>query len=610
MGGTPIGVMPRMSEHRDDNVSLNAATIEWIDRAAPYGVFTTDAELRIQSWNQWMQQHSGITAAQALHRKLTELFPDLLERGLMGHFERALMGQVSVLSTALHGYLIALSPPTRETGFARMQQTVRVAPLISKGVTQGAIVVIEDVTQREWQSDTLRLQHVRDEILSWALAHLLKADEPRRVTRELFCKVAEHLDFDTYLLYLLDRADGAFKLSSAGGITPEVEQAIQNLPAESIPAVASAKIGGAILRENVGATKDPAYPFTDGLGFRAFILFPLMTGSTLHGFLTFATCTRDTIDHAEADVLGTIAQYLAVALNRENTDNELREAQKRLSEHAQELEKKVAERTASLKQIIAELQTFSYTIAHDLRAPIRALTGYCEVLLEDYADQTPPGAKDVVGKLRKAAGQMDALTRDLLEFSKVSRQDITIKAVDLTEVVTEIVAARGPAVMNYVSIKRPLHTALANRTLVGQCVSNLLENAVKFSRPEAQPSITIWSEIVVGSAQAPPETSHFSRSQYSLTESAPAAYVVPQNIRTSETRHIRLWLEDRGIGISSEAQSKIFGIFERGDMAGQYEGTGIGLAIVARAMERMGGQCGVESKLGVGSRFWLVFRCP
>jgi signal transduction histidine kinase len=258
-----------------------------------------------------------------------------------------------------------------------------------------------------------------------------------------------------------------------------------------------------------------------------------------------------------------------------------------------------------LKQIIAELQTFSYTIAHDLRAPIRALKGYCEVLIEDYSDDLPEEAKKIIQRLRAQSVQMDALTRDLLEFSKVSRQDITLARVNLMDVVSESVSVAGPIAAACVKVEEPLHTAIANRTLVSQCISNLLENALKFCKPGLPPCVKIWSELRV-KTKGEPETAHFSRSRYSLSEAAPEDYFAHED----NAARVRVWFEDNGIGISTEAQKKVFGIFERGDSSGQYDGTGIGLAIVARAMERMGGNCGVVSTLGEGSRFWLEFRSP
>jgi PAS domain S-box-containing protein len=592
-----------MSGEPEGNAQLQAATLEWIDRFAPYGVLTTDRDLQVRSWNHWMERHSGLEAKNVLGRKLTELIPDLEERRLMPQLRRALEGEVSVISTALHGWFIPLPTVAREVGFPFMKQTVRIAPLMTRNQIHGIIVVIEDVSQREWQSQILARQHARDEILASALAHLIAAEDPRRITREVFCKVAEHLDFEAYLLHLYDPENKVFRLHSAGGMESQHEELVRTVPAEAISWISDLKEGLVILREHVQSSRDAFYARTREFGFHAYIVVPLVAGSTLLGLLCFATRTRETITPGETDLLRTIGQYLAVALNREKTDRELRTAQKKLNEHAHELEQKVAHRTASLKQIIAELQTFSYTIAHDLRAPIRALKGYCEVLVEDYTDHLPAEAIAIISKLRNASLQMDALTRDLLEFSKVSRQDVTLAALDLSEVVTATIALGGARLAACVTVQHPLHFAFANRTLVGQCVSNLLQNALKFCKPGIEPVVKVWSELIPADSESrETESGQFSRSRYSISEldSRPGF--------DSNSPRIRLWFEDNGIGISREAQTKIFGIFERGDRAGEYEGTGIGLAIVSRAMERMGGQCGVESVLGEGSRFWLEFR--
>jgi PAS domain S-box-containing protein len=592
-----------MSGGKEANEQLQAATLEWIDRFAPYGVIATDREFRVCSWNQWMERHSGMEAKAVFGRKLIELFPDLEERRLLPQLERALQGEVNVVSTALHGWLIPLPPVARESGFPFMKQTARVAPLVTRNQIHGIIIVIEDVSQREWQSEILARQHARDEILAWALAHLIEAEDPRRITREVFCKVAEYLDFDTYLLHLYEPEAATFRLHSAGGIEPEKEELIRVVPVQTIPWVSDAKEGQTMVREHVQASTDPLLANARKLGFHAYVVISLGVGSELLGLLCFATHTRKTIAATETELLRTIGKYLSMALNREKTDRELRAAQKKLNEHAHELEQKVADRTASLKQIIAELQTFSYTIAHDLRAPIRALKGYCEVLVEDYTDHLPAEAIAIVSRLRNSSVQMDALTRDLLEFSKVSRQDLTVGVLDLSQVILDTIALGGARVAACVRVENPLHPVLANRTLVGQCVSNLLQNAMKFCKPGIDPIVKVWSELVPVSPKSDEtETSQFSRSRYSIAEPG------SKTDADSNSPRVRLWFEDNGIGISPEAQTKVFGIFERGDRAGEYEGTGIGLAIVSRAMERMGGQCGVESTLGDGSRFWLEFR--
>src|SRR5687767_14646599 len=128
-----------MNGGQQPNEQVQAATLEWIDTFAPYGVIATDREFRICSWNRWMEQHSGMEAKAVLGRKLTELFPDLAERRLLRQLERALEGEVNVVSAALHGWLIPLPSVTREGDSPFMKQTARVAPLMTRNQIHGII---------------------------------------------------------------------------------------------------------------------------------------------------------------------------------------------------------------------------------------------------------------------------------------------------------------------------------------------------------------------------------------------------------------------------------------------------------------------------------------
>src|SRR5215203_4336029 len=121
--------------------------LSWMNQFSPYGVITTDDELRVTSWNNWMEANSDWSEKEVIGRSLFELFPDLTERRLPGQFERALKGEVSVVSTGLHSYLPPLPCPIRDCGFDQMQQTARIAPLVLDNRILGTIIVIEDVTQ-------------------------------------------------------------------------------------------------------------------------------------------------------------------------------------------------------------------------------------------------------------------------------------------------------------------------------------------------------------------------------------------------------------------------------------------------------------------------------
>ncbi len=589
--------MPAMPERADNSEShREEALLSWIRQFAPYGVVTLDESFRIQSWNHWMELHSGMRLADIAGKSLLTLFPDLQERNLVSHFERALGGESSVLSTALHHYLLPLPSLFRETGLTHMLQTARIAPLFFEGKVCGIVLVIEDVTQRESQADTLGRQHRRDELLSWALAELLKTEQPRKAVRQLFFKIAEHLDFDTFLIYLRDAETGTLHLDASGGVPVHLEKDFIECPFLAVLPAESQEI---VVLDSVYERNEPEYHVLKQAGISAAIVIPLFANERNLGILCFATGTRSVILPEESDLVRTIAQYLSTALDRENTHQQLRKAKEALSEHSQFLEKRVQDRTSRLQETISELETFSYTIAHDLRAPVRSMTGYCEVLIEDFGEKLPLGARDVVGKIARASSHMDTLTRDLLQFSRVSQQEVALSPVEMEPIIEEVVALRVPAVQQSITILPPLYPVRANKGLLQHVFSNLIDNAVKFVQPQTTPKIRIWAEIV---SRSSPNTR--SRTLiFSSTE--PAVNDTEFLSQQQSPKQVRIWVQDEGIGIPREAHQKIFGIFERGVASERYEGTGIGLAIVARAMQRMGGTCGVESELGKGSRFWL-----
>jgi signal transduction histidine kinase len=194
------------------------------------------------------------------------------------------------------------------------------------------------------------------------------------------------------------------------------------------------------------------------------------------------------------------------------------------------------------------------------------LTGYVQVLLEDYGSCLDEQGHGHLQALDRAARRMDNLTRDLLAYGRIARQAVKLEALRLEPIVDEIITLNG-ANGAQIKIQSGLSQVMAHRFLLEQTLSNLINNALKFVRRDSQPQVVIRTE--------------------------------PRG------EQVRLWVEDNGIGIDPTYHRKIFSIFERvGDMQ-NYEGTGIGLAIVHRAVQRMGGVCGVESTPGEGSRFWV-----
>ncbi|MEO6034458.1 MAG: ATP-binding protein [Verrucomicrobiota bacterium] len=247
----------------------------------------------------------------------------------------------------------------------------------------------------------------------------------------------------------------------------------------------------------------------------------------------------------------------------------MHEAQERLSRHAEDLENQVTERTASLRETTEQLETFCYTIAHDLRSPLRAQQSFAQVLLDDYKDVLDETGRDYAHRIINSAKRLDKLVNDLLAYSRLSRNELKFESVDLNKILHDVQTGLAEEIRDKKArvAVGPLASVLAYEPTLNLVITNLMANALKFVGPGVAPQIKVWSE--------------------------------------PHGKCVRLWIEDNGIGIHSENTEKIFGVFQRLHSMEKYPGTGIGLAIVRKGIERMDGSIGVESKLGEGSRFWI-----
>jgi signal transduction histidine kinase len=215
-------------------------------------------------------------------------------------------------------------------------------------------------------------------------------------------------------------------------------------------------------------------------------------------------------------------------------------------------------------------------VAHDLRAPLRTMQGFAVALQEDYAEAFDEAGRDYVARIMRGAARLDEPIRDLLAYSRITREQVDIGRVDLDRVAAEVVAQLRATIEErraVVSAERPLPPVRGHTAVLSQLLLNLLSSAMKFVEPGIRPEVRIRAERRPG-------------------------------------RHVRIWVEDDGIGIEPSHAVRIFEVFQRLHRAEEYPGTGVGLAIVRRGAERLGGAAGVESEPGVGSRFWIELRAP
>jgi PAS domain S-box-containing protein len=234
------------------------------------------------------------------------------------------------------------------------------------------------------------------------------------------------------------------------------------------------------------------------------------------------------------------------------------------------LERLVAERTAKLQELVGELEHFSYSITHDMREPLRAMRGFAELLKESVDKRLGQEEQMFVGRIIIGAERMDALIADALSYSKAVRQELAVAPVDVGKLLRGMLDTypEFQSTNAAITIDGELPIVMGNEAGLTQCFSNLLVNAVKFVQEEKKAKVRVRGENRGG--------------------------------------WVRLWVEDNGVGIPGEMLSRVFDMFSRGTSPAA--GTGIGLALVRKVVDRMGGKVGVESEVGRGSRFWVELR--
>jgi signal transduction histidine kinase len=245
-------------------------------------------------------------------------------------------------------------------------------------------------------------------------------------------------------------------------------------------------------------------------------------------------------------------------------------AKAQLDDHARHLESRVADRTASLLQTVQSLEGVLYHVAHDLRAPLRALSALTQILMGSLGPRLAGEEQSCLQRIMAAAKRMDRLTLDLLDYGRLGHVALNPKPTDLRNLLGRVVSDLQPdieAKQAEVQVIAPMAVVQTDESLLGPAVAELLQNALRFSAPGSPPRVLVRSELL--------------------------------------ERRVRIWVQDNGIGIEPQYQQRIFRIFEQLYPREGEDSTGMGLAVVAKTMERLGGSAGVESEPRQGSRFWL-----
>jgi PAS domain S-box-containing protein len=483
-------------------------------------ILTKNLQGIIQSWNASAQRLFGYEAREIVGKSITVLFPaDRLQE------------EDGIIDRIRHGQSIERLETVRLAKDGRpIPVAVSISPLRSAdGELIGASKIIHDITDLAAAREALE---EKNELLATTLASIGDA------------------------VIVTDR-DG--RITS---LNPEAERLTKWTAADAT---------GQMLRDVFRIINDTTRgPVEDPV--EKVLRVGNVVGLANHTMLIARDGTETPIDDSAAPIRRLGSEILGVVLvfrdftERKIAEDSLRAAHDALASRAVHLEQLVQQRTSRLNEIIGDLESFSYSIVHDMRAPLRAMRGYAQ-LLADECGPISAEAQNYSRRIQIAAQRMDQLIQDGLNYSRMMRTELPLTPINLADLVRGIIETypsfQTPHAI--IELEGPDLTVNGNEAALTQCVSNLLGNAVKFVAKGVTPLVRVRAEKRNG--------------------------------------RVRVFVQDNGIGIAPEAHEKIFEIFHRLDPA--FEGTGIGLAIVKKAAQRMGGAVGVESAPGHGSTFWF-----
>jgi signal transduction histidine kinase len=444
---------------------------------------------------------------------------------------------------------------------------VSASPIVRRdGVTVGTVGMVTDITERKRAEDRLRRSADRLGMLHDMDQAILSARSPSEVGRAALGRIRRMVPCQRCTVVLFDHARGQAQVLAgfSGGLA---------LPTTAVPL--DTMSAGEVLRrgmvrstDDITLLEDPPAIFRQLMadGIRSVLSVPLLVDGEAIGEINLASATPAGFDAEHREIALEIATPLAIAIQHARLRDEL-------ARRTAELERRVAERGAALRAATAELESVLYSVSHDLRSPMRHIGGFAQLLLEDGGPSLDPAAQHYARRISEGAARLAGMVDDLVQFSRVSRQDMMRREVNLGTLVEDLVghfqaeAAVEGRVLDWQVAELP--TVEGDPALMRIALEQLLANAVKFTRPRERATIRIRA------------------------------------VRSEEQDGIAV--EDNGVGFRMAYAGKLFGLFQRLHRAEEFEGNGAGLALVQRIAQRHGGRVWAESEVDQGATFYVTF---
>ncbi|MDB6109568.1 MAG: hypothetical protein JWR69_1318 [Pedosphaera sp.] len=505
------------SRYREETTELEA-----LYKSAPWGLVLVDRDLRYVRVNDVVAETIGLPPSQIIGRTIREVIPMLADQ-TEPNYRRVIETGESIVNFEAHGR-------THKQPHLERDWLVSYYPLKdAKGLVTSVNAIILDITERKRAEEAVRRsqERFRTAFAGAAVGMSMMDLEGRfREVNPIFCFIMGYTKEE-----LLGKDFRSITYP------PDLNRSL-----ELVGQLLAGQISNFIIEKRY---------------------------VTKGGSIVWTQSSVSLLQETEGQATGILAIAEDIT-RRKQAEESLRLTQEQLANHAQTLERRVAERTASLEETVRSLEGVLYHIAHDLRAPLRTLAGFTELLVEAVGPQLDEATTDSAKRIITATKRMDQLILDLLAYGRLGHLRPSFKRVALTEQIEGALlqmAAEVKAKKAKVQLVEPMPSVRADPALLSQALMQLVRNALTFVAPGVVPQVRMWAERREGT--------------------------------------VRLWIQDNGIGIEPEYLERIFRVFERLHRADEYTGTGIGLAIVRKGVERMGGTVGVESRPGEGSRFWL-----
>ncbi|MEP0911698.1 CHASE3 domain-containing protein [Leptolyngbya sp. GB1-A1] len=555
---TAIDVTERKRIERQ--VQENYILLQSVINGTTDAIFMKDCQGRYQLVNQRVAQIMGQSVEGMLGKDDAEFLPpDLLSQ--IQAIDRTVM-------TTGRSQIFEEQIP--ENGEIRTYLSTKDPYIDAQGNITGIIGISRDITDRKLAEAQQQKSAQRLAALQAIDRAILRLDAPARIAEAALSRLVQVVPADQAAVLVFDLAQSQLQVL-AGEIDTNPAGTVRPILDFTTPEVL-------VNREAIGYIKNLATliqtqqsPLLQRLlakGYHSFLAVALRADGHFLGDVVLIHREVDAFSAGDLEIVGEVANQLAIAIQQ----SQLRD---QLQHYAADLEQRVAERTAKLKATNQELEAFTYSVSHDLRAPLRTMQGFAQALIEDYGDLLDDTAKSYIESIVEDAVQMSGLITDLLAYSRLSRSQINLQEVNLKEAINDAIKQLAVEIQEKqaeIILPEELPSVAAHRSTLVQVMANLFSNAMKFVEPGTVPQIHTY----------------FREEQH------------------EHQRWVKLFIEDNGIGIAPEHQERIFHVFERLHGAESYPGTGIGLAIVRKGLERMDGKVGVESALGQGSRFWIA----